>query len=285
MKHLYKVIALLLFLPLALFSQEEAANTEKQAEVKEQIQQAAFESSFVIDNQTDHLLDKKELEFTIQHRFGLITGGINDLAGFWAPSNIRIALNYGISQRINIGYGTTKDSRLQDFNLKLSIFRQTVSNKMPVSVSYYGNMVVDARNRENFKNLQDRYSYFNQIIIARRFSDVLSLQIAPSISHINRVDASMKNDLIAIAIGGKYKLSDQTSLTFDYSQPLTKFDANQPKPGISLGAEFNTGSHFFHVFISNNKAIVPQNNYFYNQNDFFKGEFLIGFIITRLWFF
>ena len=34
------------------------------------------------------------------HRFGLLTGGENDLAGFWAPSNIRIGLSYAIHERL-----------------------------------------------------------------------------------------------------------------------------------------------------------------------------------------
>lgn len=283
MKYIYTLIALVLLLPLSGFSQEEVESTEKTVVEKEKLQRPAFASSFLIDNQTDHVLDKKGLEAVMQHRFGLVDGGTNDLFGFWAPTNIRIGLSYGLTEKITIGYGTTKDSRIQDFNLKVAFFKQTVSNKMPVSVTYYGNMGVDARKRENFNNLQDRWSYFNQIIISRRINDVFSVQIAPSISHINLVDATMKNDMIAIAFGGKAKISPQTSISVDYSQPLTKFEADQPKPGLSIGAEFNTGTHIFQVYVSNNKAIVPQRNYFYNQNDFFKAEFLIGFTITRLW--
>ena len=55
----------------------------------------------------------------------------------------------------------------------------------------------------------------------------------------------------------------------------------QPKPLFSIGAEFATSAHEFQIFLSNNNGIVSQKNYMYNQNDFFNGDFLIGFNITR----
>lgn len=36
-------------------------------------------------------------------------------------------------------------------------------------------------------------------------------------------------------------------------------------------------------FSGNYNGILPQNNNMFNQNDFTKGQFLIGFNITRLW--
>ena len=165
---------------------------------------------------------------------------------------------------------------------------------MPVSVSYYGNFVIDARTKDNFALDQHRYSYFNQLIIARRFSPNFSLQVAPSISHYNVVDNTMRNDMVAVAVGGRYKISPQTALTVDYSQPITEFLKDNPSPGISVGVEFATSAHAFQLFITNYQGIVPQKNYMFNQNDGFGkgewnpfdkggGQFLIGFNITRLY--
>jgi hypothetical protein len=277
----YKILLLaFLMLPFIGFAQEE--DTEKEV-VKEKLERDAFESSNIIDNPTNVLLGKNALEVQMQHRFGTINGGDNDMAGFWAPSNIRIALSYGITDWLTIGYGTTKFNRLQDFSWKVALLRQTRSNSMPISVSYYGNFTIDARSKENFNMIQDRYSYFNQLIIAKRFSSEISFQIAPSVSHYNLVDPTMQNDLVSVAIGGRVKISPQTSILVDYSQPITQFDANQPKPGFSIGAEFATSAHEFQIFLSNYNGIVPQKNYMFNQNNFFKGDFLIGFNITRIY--
>jgi len=280
-----------LILPFLAFSQQKEKDS-----IVDKPQRAAFESSYIIDNPTNVLLSKNALEVTMAHRFGLINGGTNDLAGFWAPSNIRIAVAYGIHERLTIGYGTTKFDRLQDFNWKVGILKQTRSGKIPVSVSYYGNFVIDARQKDQglFRNTQDRYSYFNQLIIARRFSPKLSLQVAPSVSHYNIVKNTMRNDMVAVALGGRYKISPQTAVTVDYSQPITEFQRDNPSPGISLGFEFATSGHAFQLFISNYQGIVPQKNYMFNQNDGFGrgefkpfgaggGQFLIGFNITRIY--
>ncbi len=270
------------------FSQEEKTDTI----VKEKPERPAFESSILINNPTNVLFSKNTLEIVMQHRFGEINGGTNDLAGFWGASNIRIALSYAIHDRLTIGYGTTKFDRLQDFNWKVGILKQTRSDKTPISVSYYGNYVIDMRPSNQFYLKQHRYSYFNQLIIARRFSPKLSLQIAPSISHYNAVKSTMRNDMVAIAFGGRYKISDQTSVLLDYSQPITEFIEDNPPPGISFGVEFGTSAHTFQIFMTNYNGIVPQKNYMFNQkngfgkrefNPFGKGggEFLIGFNITR----
>ncbi|MBI9041761.1 MAG: hypothetical protein JEY78_10250 [Lutibacter sp.] len=268
-------------LPFIGFTQEEEV-VEKEV-VKEKLERPAYESSFIVDNPTNVLFSKNALEVTMQHRFGTINGGDNDMAGFWAPSNIRIGLTYAIHERLTIGYGTTKFNRLQDFNWKVALLRQTQSGSMPISVSYYGNFTIDARSKENFNMIQDRYSYFNQLIIAKRFSSKVSLQIAPSVSHYNLVDPTMQNDMVSVSFGGRFKISPQTSILVDYSQPITQFDANQPKPGLSIGTEFATSAHAFQIFLTNYNGLVSQKNYMYNQNDFFKGDFLIGFNITRIY--
>lgn len=267
-------------LPLMLLAQEQKDTIVPS---KSKLERAAFESTSIIDNQTNVLYNKGTLEMVMNHRFGLVNG-TNDMIGIWAPANIRIALTYAITDRITVGYGTTKDSRLQDFNLKGGVLRQTRDDNMPVSVTYYGNATMDARPKDNFLHSSDRWSFFNQIIIARRFNSNISFQIAPSFSHFNFVENPIKNDMIAVEVGGRVKVTPSTSILVDYSQPISTFGGNStPKPGLGLGVEFSTGSHAFQIFITNSKGIVQQQNTMFNQNDFFKGEFLIGFNITRLW--
>jgi hypothetical protein len=219
----------------------------------------------------------------MSHRFGLITGGENDLAGIWAPSNIHIGASYALHERLTIGGGITKDNRLLDLNWKVALLRQTRSNKMPISVSYYGNWAVDSRKKENFNVTQDRYSFFHTVIIAKRFNPMFSFQIAPSVSHYNLVSKDMDNDMFAVAAGGRVKISPQTAIMIDYTQPVTKFSGENPKPGLSVGVEFATSAHAFQLVIGNYRGIIPQKNIMFNQNDYFNGDVVIGFNITRLY--
>lgn len=283
MKNHINLLFVFLMLPFIAAAQEQVNDTI----VKEKPERSAFESSFLINNPTNVLFSKNTLEVQMSHRFGELNDDKNDLAGFYGSANIRIGLTYGIHERLTIGFGTTKNKNYQDFNWKVALLRQTRSNKMPVNVSYYGNFAIDARSKDQglFRNTEDRYSFFNQLIIARRFNPNLSLQVAPSISHYNTVETTMRNDMVAIAFGGRYKISPQTSVIADYSQPLTKFYENNPPPGISLGLEFGTSAHTFQLFITNYWGIVPQENYMFNKKatglEGNKGQYLIGFNITR----
>jgi len=271
-------------LPFLANAQEEATKDKK---VVEKLERTAFESATLIDNATNVLFSKNTLEVQMQHRFGLINKP-NTLGGLYAPgANIRIALSYAIHERVTLGFGTTKNDLLQDLNWKVALLRQTRSNSMPISVSYYGNFTADAReanvlyNINNRYSKQDRYSYFNQLIIAKRFSPNFSLQVAPSVSHYNVVATTMRNDMVAVAFGGRYKISPQTSVIVDYTQPITKFLDENPHPGISVGVEFGTSAHTFQLFATNYNGLVSQKNIMFNTNDFFDGDFLIGFNITR----
>jgi hypothetical protein len=252
-----------LLLPVMVVSQE-----MKQDTVQDKPERPAFESATLINNPTNLLFNKNTLEVNMQHRFGTIKG-TNDLAGIYGPANIRIGLSYAIHDRLTIGFGTTKENPYQDFNWKVGLLNQTRSGKIPVNVSYYGNFVIDSRKKGSgfFPTEQSRYSYFNQLIISRRLSPKLSLQVAPSISHYNLAD---------------------TRILVDYSHPFihhlndVEFKED-PEPGFSLGVEFSTSGHAFQLFLTSYNGIVPQQNYRYNQNDFFKGgtDILIGFNITR----
>ncbi len=281
MKNLKIFLALLLASPLIALAQDQDSTAVATVDKPER---AAFENTWLIDNPTNVLYNKGTLQFDIQHRFGTLNG-TNDMLGFWAPANIRLGVNYSFTNYLTLGIGTQKDSRLVDFNARVALLRQTRSNKIPVSVTFYGNASIDSRTKDNFNLTQDRYSYFSQIIIAKRFNTVFSMQVAPSYSHFNVVDQTMQNDQISMSIGGRAKISPQTSIIAEYNQPLTQHKYNQPYAGFGLGAEFSTGSHAFQVFFSNYKGISPQKNYMYNQNQIGNGDILIGFNITRLWHF
>lgn len=285
---LYKKIFIAVFaIPMMLVAQEKkdtlaAVKEDSIAPVIEvEYERAAFESTSLIENQTDRVYSKGTIEMIMNHRFGLVTG-TNDLIGIWAPSNIRLAVNYSITDRITVGYGTTKDYRLQDFCLKGAILKQTVNGKMPVSVTYYGNWTINAMPKENFYHTSDRWSFFNQIIIAKRFNKMFSFQIAPSYSHYNVVDAPMYNDLFAIQYGGRAKVTSTMSILLDINQPITSQDY-VPKSGFSVGTEFSTVGHTFQIFVTNYRGIINQQSNMFNQNDFFEGDFVIGFNISRTW--
>lgn len=285
---------LLIFFSMHLTAQGVAKDSTQPAPIaKKKIAKNTFASNWIQDNQTVMVPIKGTFEMDIQHRFGVVKNGYKDLFGIYAPSNIRIGFCYVLRKDFQLGLGFTKDRLQWDLNGKYAIFKQGKTGGWPVSISWFSNIVLDTRPKENFVNSGDRLSFFNQLLIARKLTEKFSVQVAPSLSHYNNiagyVDAKgqilprMKNNHLAIAFMGRYKMTAKTNLLVNYDQPLTQHPMDNPHPNISFGLEMITSSHAFQFFASNYHNIVPQSNNYFNQNDYTKGQFLIGFNITRLW--
>ncbi len=268
-----------------------------------------FESSQLIDAQTVMVPVKGTLEADIQHRFGSVQNGYQDLWGIYGSADIRFGFLYTPIDNLEIGFGIAKVNMLWDGSAKYSILKQTMDEKYPVSLTYYGNIAVKTvANPDNalFTYNSERWSFFNEVMIARKFNDKISAQIGFTMSHQNSVPGyytksdttnvifkEQKFNMYAISFCGRYKLTQGTSFIFDYEQPLTAYAKGNPHPNFAFGFEFNTSGHTFQLFAGNYTLLNPQQNSMYNTNNPFGytdngtkvpgGEFNIGFNITRLW--
>ncbi|OQX78889.1 MAG: hypothetical protein B6D61_04535 [Bacteroidetes bacterium 4484_249] len=284
------IIIILLAFP---FFEAKAQETETP---KSKAVRAPFESGYLIDQQTGYIPYKKTLEFVIQHRFGLINKeGISDLFGIYAPgSNIRMGLNYSLTDNLMVGYGITKKNMYNDFQIKWTALKQTRSNSIPIALTLYGDAAINGKNEKEFgKNYKfiSRLSYFGQVIVGRKFTDWLSLQIASSYTHYNMVDTNMVHDVIGLSFNGRVRFSPQSSFIFEYDYPFQlkgnseKEATFESKPNLSFGIEISTSTHAFQVYLTTADGILLQDVMMYNNNDWVNGDLMIGFTITRLWSF
>jgi len=297
MKRSILIIALFLAGFGMVFGQE----TESGKKEKKPLQRNAFDSGIFMDDQTVTTYPSNTLEFVLHHRFGTIQNAFEDLFGIWGASNIRMGLNYSITDNLAIGFGTTKNKRYQDLSLKYTFFRQRKEG-FPLTIGYYGNIAVNASDKSNFGKdyaFVDRLSYYNQLMFARRFNRQFSMQLGVAFVHYNKVDTTIKNDAFSISAIARIRVSPQTSIVLSYEQPLMLgydtpfilkygqkgiyYGPNSPLPNIGLGVEIATATHAFHIFLSAAQGILPQDIVMYNQNDFFNGQIIIGFNMTRLW--
>jgi hypothetical protein len=295
--HLLKILLfafVFLLVSSSAAAQEDSVAVQSAGQAKEDKPvRNTFESIWIIDNQTVEVPVKGTLEMDILHRFGTVNNGYDDFYGLFAPSNIRLGFNYVPVNNLMVGISLTKQNMAWEGYLKYSILRQTRSNKIPVSVTYFGDIAYDSRDKKNFVYGTDRLSFFNQLIIARKVTNAFSVQVAPSHSHINtvmgyfaapgEVKGQMKHNHYTVAVSGRLKVTESLALLGNYDQPLTQHPTNNPNPNISFGLEANTSGHAFQVFVGNYYNITPQTNNFFNRNDYREGQFLIGFNITRLW--
>jgi hypothetical protein len=298
---------ILFFLVSTISFAQDVATDSTGVKEKDKPVRSPFESGYLIDAQTTVIPNVKTLEAVIQHKFGTTENGRSDLWGIYAPgSNIRIGLNYVLLKNFQIGAGITKKNMSTDMNAKWTIFQQTRKNTFPVAVALYGNVAIDGRNISAFESgkvrvgthqqlynkfqFPDRLSYFSELIIGRKFADWLSVQAGVSFTHYNSVGALYDHDKVAVHFNGRIKVSPQGSIIFNYDEPLKIKDiseqvawTNHPKPNAAIGYEISTSTHAFQIYLGTTNSLLPQETIMWNQNDFTKHQWAIGFNITRLW--
>ena len=269
----------------SLFAQEDSLKTAISKPVR-----FTFGTTTLIDINTTETPYKGGLQLEIQHRFSVIID-YHNLFGIYGSANTRIGLNYGITDRLMIGAGTTKDNKLQDIQWKYLILQQTEDDKMPLSLSYYGNLLIDLRKEEVFGPAEGfrqihRLSYFTQIIAARKLNNMFSVEIAPSVAYFNSVQenadstSGYKNLNFGISAGARANIFGSHSVILEYDQLLTKQNIPvQPKPNLSLGWEISTATHTFQIFAANYNQIINQRNLLFNTNDWKDRKWLLGFNI------
>ncbi len=303
------LLALLSFISGGSFAQQEATEAPVVKE-KDYPVNATFESGVLIDAQTVVIPEVKTLEMVIQHKFGTIENGRSDLWGIYGSANIRLGLNYVPVKNFQIGAGITKKSMIgeksiTDLNAKWTILQQTRKSSIPVSVALYGNVGIDGTPASAFESLKiriasdklpigykfnDRLSYFSQLIVARKFTDWLSVQAGVSFTHYNLVGVVYDHDKVGVHGSGRIKVSPQGSIIFNYDAPLKIKDISEqrewtkhPKPSLAVGYEVSTGTHAFQIYMASTTSLLPQDNIMWNQNEMNEKGFAIGFTITRLW--
>ncbi len=261
-----KLALLLLIVSPAVFAQDETPAAPA-APTKEYVKKT-FENGIFINNQTVEGTSKKSLGFLIQHRFGRMVDERN-LYGIFSSANIRIGLDYGITKRISVGFGATK-GMLYDLAWKGIILKQAKSGGMPITVTYFGNVVAKTGVNAGFMNQKNEYTFanrctfFNELMIARKFSKAFSWQIAGSYSYFNMVDTTGKftkdrsHGIIGLSTIAQWRITSMLSLQAEFDYPLNPDKITDPKdatklvnyqkPNLSFGLEYSTGQHQFQIF-------------------------------------
>src|SRR2546422_2264782 len=109
-----KILPLLFaFITVTAFAQDDLLKQlESQAKPVKEPVIATFKSTRIINIQTNETNKKRRLDFRVSHLFGNIGsesgGGYHNFYGFDQSNDIRIAFNYGITDRLMVGLARTK---------------------------------------------------------------------------------------------------------------------------------------------------------------------------------
>jgi len=240
----------------------------------------AFWTSTLYAQSTTHFLEARNLNVTIMHSFGLATSNvIRDFFGLDNPPNVRLGLDYGITDRWEAGIGRSTLMNLVDFRSKYALLRQKSDGSMPLSLSIKGDLAIVTQ--QDRKPFSDDLSTLFSAVFSRRFNNVFDLQISPMWAHFNDVDPGDTNDLFSIGLGSQIHLSKRFSLVAEYFPVLG--DRNPgTKNAFTLGLDIQTGGHVFQLFFTSSYWHLEQYVLAQNQEQFWAGDFRFGFNINRL---
>ncbi|WP_454801505.1 DUF5777 family beta-barrel protein [Mucilaginibacter phyllosphaerae] len=255
---------------------------------------ATFKATRLILSQTTETVKKKELNFLVIHRFGDIggaAGGGKTLWGLDNSSDIYIGFEYGLTDNLNIDFGRSKFEQLLELGLKYNILHQKTDDSMPVAVTLIGKAGLKPYhvNTNVFDDYTNRLSYLAQAVIARKFSSALSMQVSPIFLRNNLPYpflAGNEQNIFALSAAGRLKFSKRMGLVLDYVHPFSNFRNNSVNPrfydGLGVGIEIETGGHVFTINFTNAQAISEMNYIADTESSWGKGQFRLGFTISRI---
>lgn len=264
---------------MALLDQEPVSKTKD-------ITIATFKTTRIANAHSIENLGKGVLDFRVNHRFGSMSDGLKEFFGL-DNATTRIGFDYGITNWLMVGLGRSSFMKEYDGFLKLRLLRQRNNGGTPISISYLGALSVHSMDvavpvgKEYY--FSNRLAYINQVLIARKFNSWLSLQVMPTHIHYNLVDyRSEKNDLFAIGLGGRLKLSKRLALTGEYYFVPDAFKRVASKNSLTIGLDIETGGHIFQLMVSNATGVSERAVIGQTTNQWEKGNIHFGFNISRV---
>lgn len=286
MKKIFTLCALLT-IALAAKSQEDLMSLIGDDEPQKEYVTNGFKSTRVINGQSMELVGAGVLDFRISHRFGRLNGGSYELYGL-DQATIRLGLDYGISKRLMVGIGRSSSKKEVDGFLKYRLLWQSTGpGSVPVSLILVSGITVNGlkfqdNSRTNY--FTSRLSYLYQVVLARKFSERITLQFSPTLIHRNLVEETVnRHDIYALGTQGRIKLSKRIALMMEYFYvfPGSREDINYTN-SLSLGFDIETGGHVFQLHFTNalgmnERAFITETN-----GEWGKGDIQFGFNISRV---
>ncbi len=247
---------------------------------------STFKSTRVVLGQSVEIPIRGDLTFIISHRFGNIRGGLYDFFGLDQAYN-RLGLEYGIGDYAGLTFGRNSFEKTYDGAVKIKLLRQQVGTKnTPVTLTWYSGIFLNTTkwsNPEQENLFSSRLSYVNQLLVARKFSKRLSLQLSPSHIHRNLVKwETDQNDVFALGFSGKYNFARKVSINAEYFWLMPGQTADDFENNFSIGFDFETGGHVFQLHISNSQGTIEKDFIARTTGRWLDGDLFLGFNIYRV---
>jgi len=247
---------------------------------------ATFKTTRLINGHTVENVGKGVLDFKISHRFGKLNNGGYELFGL-DNATMRMGFDYGINRYLMIGIGRSTFEKTYDAFFKIKLLRQSTGKRnMPITLSYVPTIALktlkfEDPDRENYYT--SRLYFTHQLIIGRKFSEGTSIQLMPTYVHRNLVKyAAESNELFAIGIGGRQKLTKRISINAEYYYQVPGYKLTGTTNSLSVGFDIETGGHVFQLHFTNSRGMNERTFVSETTGEWGKGDIYFGFNISRV---
>ncbi|MGV3503153.1 MAG: DUF5777 family beta-barrel protein [Adhaeribacter sp.] len=247
---------------------------------------ATFKGTRIINGHSVELIPQKELLFLISHRFGMVNSGAYNFFGL-DNATIRLALEYGLTKRLNVGVGRSSLQKTYDGYLKYRLLNQLSEGwRQPLTVTALTSIAVktlEFANPERDNHFSSRLFYTYQLLLARKFNEHFSLQLSPTLVHRNLVARVRdENNVLALGAGARYKLTKRISLNGEYYYLLPGATADDYRNVLSAGFDIETGGHVFQLHLTNAQGMIEKFFIPETTGRWSGGDIYFGFNISRI---
>ena len=244
---------------------------------------AAFKGLKIVNFESTKLIGKKQLTFVVAHRFGSIESGFDTFFGL-DDAVTRIKFVYGVTDAINVLVSRSSYQKIYDMSVKYRLLRQ-IENGFPFTMVGFNSVLINTGlKKENLPKLEfkHRLGYTAQVLISRKLSPKLSLELAPTYFHNNYVTVNEQdNSQFAVGFGGRYKLGKRWSINADYGWHLNRAGSSPFKNPLSIGIDLETGGHVFQMHFTNAQPMLTNMFLSHATGDWTEGKIYFGFNLSR----
>lgn len=299
MKKLLSLIVFSLCISATAIAQDSVNTEEKKEAPKPKFTRAIFSATKIINMQSTEIVSPGVLQFMVSHHFSNIwnkDGGSQNVAQFFGlnsgVAHTYLSFDYSPLKYMNVGVAMAGSAKYEGW-VKFRILRQQTGIKnIPVTIGWYSMANVNTAKDPDNDFTGNKFSFLNQLLISRKFSDKFSLQLMPTWIHFNVVPYGVNNsnEVFSLGMAGKYKATSKLNITLEYARQLNMHKNLISKSGtiinynpdlVSLGVEISTGTHLFQFYVGSTTDGSAIDQLARNNSSLKDGNIAFGFTINR----
>ena len=289
-----KILLLAILIPICAFAQNDLLSEIDTIKADTKVE-SAFKSLKIVNLESTKLAGRGDFYLVVAHRFDYVNQGFDDFFGI-DNANTQIKFLWGVKDWLTAHVARSGFEETVDLAIKYRITSQEKEG-FPFTIVGFNSLAINAEmKKENFPKLEfeNRLTYVTQLLISRKLTDKLSLEIAPSYFHENTLKDVLNendtvilpnpqsNDQFAIGLGGRYKFAKRWSFNMDYAAHLNRASQSIYKNPLSVGVDLETGGHVFQMHFTNSRAMHEAGYLGKTSGSWSKGEIAFGFNLVRV---